>query len=173
VHPWSKRIFYSIFCVFALLPQKKLKRKYAAIYSILSISKKREGGQCSWRLVWATPWKILVFFRRHGSDGPRFWGAPHHRPPVAPGRSWRHCQGTRVKTAEPNFRFHSRTNHVALTARCTLFTQRQKVCRAPHSSQKKAHVISSHPIANLQLFTNVAKSNNHIEAKRKYKQQLQ
>ena len=67
---------YSIFCVFAWLPQKTLKRKNAVIYSILWLSKSEKssekcvktalfsdfrypqngggGGICSWRRLWAT-----------------------------------------------------------------------------------------------------------------------
>ena len=67
---------YSIFCVFALLPQKTLKRKNAVIYSIVPISKSWKSsekcvkttlffdfrypqngggaGFCSWRRLWAT-----------------------------------------------------------------------------------------------------------------------
>ena len=66
---------YSIFCVFAWLPQKTVKRKNAVIYSILWLSKSEKssekgvktalfsdfryppnggGGFCSWRPLWAT-----------------------------------------------------------------------------------------------------------------------
>ena len=67
---------YSIFCVFAWLPQKTLKRKNAIIYSILWLSKSERSsekcvktalfsdfrypqnrggaGLCSWRRLWAT-----------------------------------------------------------------------------------------------------------------------
>ena len=119
------------------------------------------------------PETFLVFFRRPASEGPRF-GAPLtiDLRSLSDARDVIHCQRTHVETAEPNFTLHSRTNHVAFTAGCTLFTQRQKVCRAPFSSQKKVHVISPHPIVNLHLFTHVAKSNNHIEANQKYNQQL-
>ena len=123
---------YSIFCVFALFPQKTLKRKNGVIYSILSISKswkssekcvkttlfpilgtlKTEGGECSWRRLWATripakklsPTLLKDFwcFSGPGVGGSAAWGAPHHRALVALGRSWRICQRTRGEPAEPN-----------------------------------------------------------------------
>ena len=65
---------YSMFCIFAWLPQKTLKRKNAVIHSILWLSKSwkssekcvitvlfsdfryppNRGGECSWRRLWGT-----------------------------------------------------------------------------------------------------------------------
>ena len=125
---------YSIFCVFAWLPQKTSKRKNAVIYSILWLSKSEKssekcvktalfsdfrypqngGGECSWRRLWATripakklsPTLLKDFwcFSGPGVGGSAAWGAPHLRALVALGRSWRICQRTRGEPAEPNLR---------------------------------------------------------------------
>ena len=106
---------YSIFCVFAWLPQKTVKRKNAVIYSILWLSKSwklsekgvktalfsdfryppNRGGECSWRRLWATripskklsPTLLKDFwcFSGPGVGGSAVWGAPHHRALVALG----------------------------------------------------------------------------------------
>ena len=117
VHLWLKSIgIHSIFCVFALLPQKTLKRKNAVIYSTAFVSKRhpQNGGECSRRRLWATripskklsPSRVRDFlvFSGPGVGGLAAWGAPHHRALVALGRSWHICQRSCVEPAEPNLR---------------------------------------------------------------------
>ena len=107
---------YSIFCVFAWLPQKTLKRKNAvnwlwksekssekcvktALFSDFRYPPNGGGaGFCSWRRLWATriPAKKLSptllkdfwWFSGPGVGGSAAWGAPHHRALVALGRSY-------------------------------------------------------------------------------------
>ena len=74
----------------------------------------QNGGECSWRRLWATriPAKNLSptllkdfwWFSGPGVGGSAAGGAPHLRALVALGRSWRICQRTRGEPAEPNLR---------------------------------------------------------------------
>ena len=57
---------YSICCVFALLPQKKLNRKNAVIYSILSISK---SGKSSQKCVKTTLFSEFRYPQNRGGGG--------------------------------------------------------------------------------------------------------
>ena len=108
---------YSIFCVFAWLLQKTLKRLSksekssekcvkTALFSDFRYPPNGGGaGFCSWRRLWATripskklsPTLLKDFwcFSGPGVGGSAAWGAPHHRALVALGRSWRICQRTR------------------------------------------------------------------------------
>ena len=109
---------YSIFCVFALLPQKTLKGKqccnlqHFVNFEKLKIVRKmcqngtffpilgtlKTGGEFSWRRLWTTlirskklsPSRVKDFwcFSGPGVGGSAAWGAPHHRALVALGRSW-------------------------------------------------------------------------------------
>ena len=100
---------YSIFCVFAWLPQKTVnafrktknrpknvsKRRF---FPILGTLKTGGGAFCSWRCLWATripakklsPTLLKDFWCFSGPavGGSAVWGAPHLRALVALGRSW-------------------------------------------------------------------------------------
>ena len=105
---------YSFFCVFALLPQKTLKRKSAVIYSILLLSKSQKSSEkCVKRALFsdfrypqngggmlletlmsdpdsvqkASPSRVKDFwcFSGPGVEGSAAWGALHHRALVALG----------------------------------------------------------------------------------------
>ena len=136
---------YSIFCFFALLPQKTLKRKSKSWKSSEKCVKttlffdfrypQNGGGAgfCSWRRLWATripakklsPTLLKDFwcFSGPGVGGSAVGGAPHLRALVALGRSWRICQRTRVEPAEPNFwadapRRLRRTTRPSISSQC-------------------------------------------------------
>ena len=104
---------YSIFCVFARLPQKTVKLQHFVPFEKRKIVRKnvskrrffpilgtlKTGGAfCSWRRLWATripakklsPTLLKDFwcFSGPGVGGSAVWGAPHLRALVALGRSW-------------------------------------------------------------------------------------
>ena len=84
VHLWLKSIgIHSIFCVFALLPQKTLKRKNAVIYSTAFVSKRhpQNGGGMLLETLMSDPDSVqkalpqqserFLFFRGPASEGRR------------------------------------------------------------------------------------------------------
>ena len=80
---------YSICCVFALLPQKKLNRKNAVIYSILSISK---SGKSSQKCVKTTLFSEFRYPQNRGGRGNALGDAserPGFRPKSFPSAEWR------------------------------------------------------------------------------------